>query len=189
MKKPAGEAMAAKDSDEPKSAAGGLTTKKLILIVGVALAVLLAGIGTAVFVVSKRAAAEAAAEADSDEDQAAAEAARRKAERAKRPPVFVPLDPFVVNLTDREQDRYAQIGIILEIDDAKFGDQLKTYMPAIRNGILMILAHKSSLELLQREGKEVLAEEIMQEAVRPMALEEEADNPIRAVHYSSFIIQ
>lgn len=180
--------MAAKDSDEPKSAAGGLTTKKLILIVGVALAVLLAGIGAAALVVSKRAAAEAAADGDSDEDHASSKSARRKADKSGNPPVFVPLDPFVVNLTDREQDRYAQIGIILEIDDAKFGDQLKTFMPAIRNGILMILAHKSSQELLQREGKEMLAEEIMQEAVRPMGIEED-DNPIRAVHYSSFIIQ
>jgi flagellar protein FliL len=186
MKKPAGEAMAAKDSDEPKSAGSGLTTKKLILIIGLALAVLLAGIGAAVAVVSKRTAAEA--DAESDEDRGAAKAARRKADRDHNPPVFVPLDPFVVNLTDREQDRYAQIGIILEIDDAKFGDQLKTFMPAIRNGILMILAHKSSQELLQREGKEVLAGEIMQEAVRPMGIEED-DNPIRAVHYSSFIIQ
>ena len=72
------------------------------------------------------------------------------------PPVFVPLDPFTVNLADKESERYAQVGITLEIEDAKFGDQLKLYMPAIRNNILMVLAHKRSSDLLERSGKEKL---------------------------------
>ena len=44
-------------------------------------------------------------------------------------------------------------------------------MPAIRNAILMILAHKSAAELLERTGKEALAAEIMRESVRPMGIE------------------
>jgi flagellar FliL protein len=39
--------------------------------------------------------------------------------------VFVPLEPFTVNLADREAERYAQIGMTLEIEDAKVGDQIK----------------------------------------------------------------
>jgi hypothetical protein len=53
--------------------------------------------------------------------------------------VFVPLDPFTVNLADRDAERYAQIGVTLEIEDAKVGDQIKAYMPAIRNNILMAM--------------------------------------------------
>jgi len=86
------------------------------------------------------------------------------------PPTFVPLDPFVVNLADRDADRYAQIGMTLEVEDAKFAESMKGYMPAIRNGILMILAHKTAGELLTREGKEQLAEEVAREAVRPMGI-------------------
>ena len=48
-------------------------------------------------------------------------------------------------------------------------------MPAIRNAILMILAHKSAAELLERSGKEALAAEIMREAVRPMGIEIDAE--------------
>jgi flagellar FliL protein len=99
---------------------------------------------------------------------------------------------------------------------------MKAYMPAIRNAILMILAHKNSRELLERAGKEQLAEEILRETVRPMGIEiaapipikkvkaegadDEAEaevepkrkrskkaagehNPVRHVHFSSFIIQ
>jgi flagellar FliL protein len=122
------------------------------------------------------------------------------------PPTFVPLDPFVVNLADRDADRYAQIGMTLEVEDAKFAESMKGYMPAIRNGILMILAHKTAGELLTREGKEQLAEEVAREAVRPMGIiiedeEEYVDskgrkkrrppvyNPVQKVHFSNFIIQ
>ena len=87
----------------------------------------------------------------------------------------MPLDPFVVNLADREADRFAQIGITLEVDDAKFAEEMKAYMPAIRNGILMVLAHKTSQQLLERSGKEALAREVMREAVRPMGIEVELE--------------
>lgn len=182
-------ATAAKAEDRSESAAapasGALTTKKLVVILAVAIGVLAVGVGATVAVVMKRAALHAAA-ADDDEETVAA---RKRQERMHKPPIFVPLDPFVVNLTDREQDRYAQVGVTLEIDDPKIGELLKTYMPAIRNGILMTLAHKGSRELLDRKGKEKLAEEIMREAARPLGLDEDAESPVRAVHFSSFIIQ
>lgn len=178
--------------------------KKLILVVVAALlVVLLAGGGATVFVLKKRA-ADAAAEAG--EDGAAGAGADKAAHHG--PPIFVPLEPFVVNLADKEQDRYAQIGITLEVEDAKFAEEMKLYMPAIRNAILMILAHKQAAELLDRSGKEALAEEIMRESVRPMGIEiapdpaegaasagkrakgaQAAANPVRRVHFASFIVQ
>jgi flagellar FliL protein len=123
--------------------------------------------------------------------------------------VFVPLDPFVVNLADREADRFAQVGITLEVADAHVGDEIKAYMPAIRNNILLLLAHKTSAELMDHEGKEQLAKEVRREALRPMGFElpdedeesaakkkkkkakaEEAQElPIKSVQFSSFIIQ
>ncbi len=53
-------------------------------------------------------------------------------------------------------------------------------MPAIRNAILLILANKSSKELLSREGKEQLALDIMREAVRPMGIEIAPPEPVTA---------
>lgn len=146
--------------------------KKLIMIVAGVLVLALAGAGAAVFVMKKKAAAAAAAEEEDGGDKAAAEAAaKRKEHAAKHPPVFVPLEPFVVNLADKESDRYAQIGVTLEVEDAKFAEEMKTYMPAIRNGILMVLSHKTSAQLLSREGKLALSKEIMREAVLPLGIE------------------
>ena len=146
--------------------------KKLIVIIAAVLLLVLAGGGTTVFMLKKKAAA-AAAEAAADEDGTAKPAHSAAKDGHRTPPTFLPMDPFVVNLADREADRFAQIGITLEVDDAKFAEEMKAYMPAIRNGILMVLAHKTSQQLLERSGKEALAAEIMREAVRPMGIEVE----------------
>ncbi|MEO8312910.1 MAG: flagellar basal body-associated FliL family protein [Caldimonas sp.] len=151
--------------------------KKLILIgAGVLALVLALGAGTAVFL--KQRAAHAAAAAA--EDDGSGEPAPAAANVAKSIPFYLPLDPFVVNLADRDVDRYAQIGITLELENGVAGDQIKAYMPAIRNAVLLILANKSSKELLSREGKEQLATEIMREAVRPMGIEIAAPEPVTA---------
>ena len=147
--------------------------KKLIVIIAAVLVLVLAGGGTTVFMLKKKAAAAAAAEEAADEDGSAKPAHSAAKDGHRTPPTFLPMDPFVVNLADREADRFAQIGITLEVDDAKFAEEMKAYMPAIRNGILMVLAHKTSQQLLERSGKEALAAEIMREAVRPMGIEVE----------------
>lgn len=185
--------------------------KKLVLILAIVGLLLAVAGGGAVFVMKRNAAAAAAAEEEGDEP-AAEHAPARKKDAHAAPPTFLPLEPFVVNLADREQERYAQIGITLQVDDPQVAEQLKAYMPAIRNGVLMILAHKTSTELLEREGKLKLADEIMRESVRPLGIElddaddEEAEahdakpakkkerkapvhNPVEHVHFSSFIIQ
>ena len=152
--------------------------KKLLILLAVALVVVLAGGGGAVFFIKKK--AHDALQAQGDEGAAPAGEPTMVRRDAKHPPIFLPLDPFVVNLADREAERYAQIGITLEVEDAKFADDMKAYMPAIRNGILMILAHKTSAELLERSGKEKLAGQIQREAARSMGIEIDEPEDARA---------
>jgi flagellar protein FliL len=180
--------------------------KKKLIVIGAALAVLLAGGGAgAFFVMKKRAAAAAAAAADEDGGAGAAERHEdHKVAKAdlKHAPTFVPLDPFTVNLADREAERYAQVGMTLELADAKAGDLLKAYMPAIRNNILLVLAGKTAAQLMEHEGKVQLAAEVRAAALKPLgytlkspsapakaAADSDDAPPIRAVHFSNFIIQ
>lgn len=195
------------DASAPK----GKGKKKLIIIVVALLLVLGLGGGAAVFMMKKK----ASAEAEGDEP-AAAHAAPVHAKPSKdHPPTYVALDPFTVNLADKESERYAQVAVTLEVDDPKFAEQMKGYMPSIRNAILLILAHKTAAELLELEGKQKLAAEIARASVRPMGIEideedeEDAEaeppkegakkkkkkkkvapaNPVSAVHFANFIIQ
>jgi flagellar protein FliL len=185
--------------------------------------VLLGG-GAAYFLIKKKAHVEEEGDEATTSEKAEKGEKTEKADKAhdakaapkrdpKIPPAYVPLEVFTVNLADREVERYAQIGITLELDDAKDAERLKVYMPAIRNNILMVLAHKSSQELLEREGKVKLAGEVQRAASRALgvdvkeppeegAAEEgkpkkkpkakkvpEVVLPILAVHFSNFIVQ
>jgi flagellar protein FliL len=184
-------------------------SKKKLIVIAAALAVLLAGGGgAAFFMMKKRAAAAAASAAEEEGADAAEHAAAPKLVKAdlKHAPAFVPLDPFTVNLADREAERYAQVGITLELADPKAGDLLKAYMPAIRNNILLALGSKTAAQLTDIEGKLRLAAEIRREALRPLGYAivlpdgaaaakphksagDEDEAPIRAVHFSNFIVQ
>jgi len=186
-------------TDAPAPAKG---KKKLIVIVAVAVLVLAGGGGAAMMLLKKK---------PVDEGEDSEPVAQAVKHDPKAAPVFVPLDPFTVNLADREAERYAQVGITLEISDAKVGDQIKAFMPAIRNNILMTIADRSAAELAGREGKLQLAEKVRREASRAMGIEIEDEDtaededaapkkkpkkkkapqvlPIRAVHFSNFIIQ
>ncbi len=191
--------------------------KKLIIIIAAALLVVLIG-GAAAYFLLKKPPVEGDGEgADDAHAEAHQPAPKAKAKRDPgHPPVFVPLDPFTVNLADKESERYAQIGVTLEINDAKTGEELKLYMPAIRNNILMVLSHKTAAQLLTREGKDKLAKSILYAAVRPLGydIEEDVEEedvaaadgepppkkkkkrkkpaevlPVTAVYFSNFIVQ
>ena len=181
-------------------------SKKLIVIGAVLVLLVIVGAGAAWFLASRSQAAE---------DEEGAEPVRKEA--VKVVPTFLPMENMVVNLADPGGDRFAQIGITLEVDDAKTAEQVKQYLPSIRSGILMLVSQRTSSELLQREGKEKLANDILREVSRPLgysvpsererakaaaAAEQDGDaeerpaarkraerNPVRRVLFSSFIIQ
>ena len=150
--------------------------KKLMIYgaAGLVLAIAIAG-GAIVYI--KQRAAHAAAAAGDDDGVAGDHAAAPKVD-PKNAPVYLPLDPFVVNLADKEADRYAQIGVTFELSQGSSAEELKAYMPSIRNAVLLILANKTSRDLIDRAGKEQLAQEILREAVRPMGIEIAAPEPI-----------
>ncbi|HEY4065272.1 MAG TPA: flagellar basal body-associated FliL family protein [Burkholderiaceae bacterium] len=189
--------------------------KLLVIIIAVVLLLVIAG-GAALVLMKKK-----AASADDGADDAPVSQRDSDSDKPdlKHPPTFLPIDPFVVNLSDKDSDRYAQIGITFEVSDEHFAEEMKAFMPAIRNGILLILSHKTSKELLDLAGKEQLAGEILRDASRTMGIDvEEPDpvdenaadgdadkpkpkpkkkkkhraaepNPIKHVHFSNFIVQ
>ena len=154
------------EAPAPKKSGG---KKKLLIMIGAAVLVLgLAGAGAAIYLKKKAAAAEAA---EAEENGAGEQESKVAARDPKAVPTFVPLDPFTVNLADRDAERFAQVAVSLELRDPKTADQIKVFMPVIRNNILMVLSHKTSADMLAREGKAQLALEIQREASRALGVE------------------
>lgn len=131
-------------ADSPKAGGG----KKKMIVIALAAIVLLGGGGGGAWWFLGRGGADEAAQAAKEEE-------KRKATRA-----FVTLDPFVVNLADAGSDRYAQIGVVLEVEGKEANQKVTDRMPAVRNQILLLISSKQAQDLMSREGKEKLADEI-----------------------------
>lgn len=175
-------------------------SKKMLIIIIAAVLVLVLGGGGAFFFISKKhaAAEEGGEEAAPPPPKAAAHAT------PKTPPVYLPMDSMVVNLADPGGERVAQVGITLEVIDAKASDTVKAYLPTIRSSVLMLISQRTADELLKAEGKDKLVEDILKAASVPFGGGDDEDEasskkkkkrvvqveyPVTGVLFSSFIVQ
>jgi flagellar FliL protein len=166
---------------------GGEAPKKksklllILIVVVVLLIVAVGGIG-AFLVLGKK---------HSSEETAEAKPAVRK------PPVFLPLDTFTVNLADSTRERYLQTNISLEIQDDKVGEEIKVYSPAIRNKVLILLSSQSGEMISTPDGKDALANAIVDQinlvlgykAAKGEGHGEAEKPPVIAALFSSFVVQ
>lgn len=124
------------------------------------------------------------------------EAEVEEAPKKKAPPVFINLDPFTVNLADR--DRYLQLGVVFEVETPEVGEAIKAQMPVLRSRVLMLLTSKTADSLVPAEGKAKLVEELMdivldvlpgKETKKGKKKKADDDKGVIAVHFSGFVIQ
>jgi len=203
-------AAAAAPADASAEAKPKKSKKMLFIIIGV-LVLALGGGGAAFFLMKKKHADEEGAGADGAHAEEKHEAPAPPKRDPKTPPTFLPLDSMVVNLADPGGNRFVQLGITLQLDDPKLAEDMKPYMPAIRNAILMLISQRTAEQMLAVEGKEDLSQDIIAEVSGIMGFDyvdprdDEAEeepakgkkpkrkrqvyNPISGVLYSSFIVQ
>ncbi len=78
-----------------------------------------------------------------------------------KPPVFIPLDAFTVNLQLEESPQFLQVGLSLKVRDNAVVDILKLHMPEVRDRTLLLLSSQLASTLLTLEGKKKLASDIV----------------------------
>ncbi|MBK7355547.1 flagellar basal body-associated FliL family protein [Propionivibrio sp.] len=162
-------------------------SKKLLIIIIVAVVLVLILGGGAAFLVLK-----ARSTHDGEGGEAAAETAKSGKKKGEKEvvPVYVALDAFTVNLVPENGDQFLQLMISVEVEDAHVGEKLKMYTPKLRNNVMLLLSGKKAAELMTKEGKETLANEVrdlMNGVLEPGA--NKGEGPVREVLFTSFIIQ
>lgn len=182
-------AAAAATADTP--AAPKKKGKKLLFVIVGVLALAIAGAAAALFILKKN--------TSEDEHGDEEEVAAVKQVDPKHAPTFLPLDNMVVNLADPGGNRYIQIGLTLQLQDAATGDAVKAFMPSIRSQILVLLSKRTGEEVLSAEGKDKLGKDIIAAVSEVMGYPVPKEggegkrrgpaNPVQAVLFSSFIVQ
>lgn len=161
----------------PIDEAGGSpkkSTKKTLIIV---LAALLLGVGGA-----------AGAWFFLNKGDAGSEEVKEVRHDPGKPPVFLAMEPFTVNLQPENGEQYLQVALTLQVADEAQVEQIKLYMPLVRSRILMLLAGKKASELSTAEGKEKLQAEIAEQIKKPFTPKAGAQD-VSAVLFTSFVIQ
>ena len=147
--------------------------KKLIIIIVVAVLVLVAGGGAAAWFFMG---GDAGAKPDVKEA------------KPSEPPVYVPLEKFVVNLQPEDGEQYLQIQFTLQVPTVEQVDLIKANMPKIQSRVLLLLSSKRASELNTPEGKRQLSSEIIASVNEPF-VDKGAPQLVSDVLYTSFIIQ
>lgn len=153
--------------------------KSTLIIIILAVVLLLAGGGIGAFLFL-----------GGEEETAGAEAGKEAAVTTAPPEAhYLALKPeFTVNFADDHKARFLQVEITLMARESDALDTVQTHMPLIQNNILNILSSKTYDQLITRDGKQQLADEIL--ASIQQVVEEELHKPgIEAVYFTSFVMQ
>lgn len=187
----------AKAAPAPAEGEAPKKKSKLLLIIIIAVVVLAAAGAGAFLLLKKGHGEEGAAEADGHGAAPAKVEKKHKADPGKAP-TFINLETFTVNLAPETGDQYLQLVVALKVDDAHAGDAIKNFMPEIRHRVLMLLASKKASDLATEAGRSELADQIKDEINGVIGTpggfdkhgkKREAEGPVAAVLFTSFIVQ
>jgi flagellar FliL protein len=97
---------------------------------------------------------------------------------------IVPLEPFVVNISDRERDRFLKLKTEIELSSAEVAVELEQRLPQIRDLIISLLGAKSFDEVRSIEGKNFLREEMLLR-INSLLVTGKA----KAIYFTEFVVQ
>jgi flagellar FliL protein len=99
---------------------------------------------------------------------------------------FATVGAIVANLSG-STPRYIQIEMTLKLSNPELSEKVKTYMPVIRNNLILLFSSKNAEQLAPTEAKQKLIEESKVAINKAMGLAEKEG--VTEVFFSSFIIQ
>ncbi len=163
------------EGEEKQEQEGKGGKKKLILIALIILIAAGGGLAYKFFVLDKK-------EAKSKEQQAQKVIEEIKA--TENVGVMFDLGTFIVNLADKDIERYLKVSIVIELKDQKVQQEAQQRLPEIKDAITTLLLTKHAAELRTPEGIEFLKEEIAKRinAILPLG-------GVKNVYFTDFIIQ
>lgn len=155
-------------SPETASLPGRSKKKKRILIIGL-LALALAGLGGGYFFMNSR------------------PAVAHKEVKAEMP-IFMPLEPFTVNLQPGGRNRFLHVAVTLKMANAISQTQMTQYLPEVRSRVLNTLSNREAESLATPEDKTRLSSEIMQ-ALSQSFGPNTPQQKISSVMFTTFMLQ
>lgn len=112
----------------------------------------------------------------------AAEHGKKEADHLKSTHKLIPLETFLVNLSQSHGRKLVKVSIDLDVTNDQVIEEIDIKKPVIRDIIITILSSKTYLEISTKEGKENLREEIKNQVNLSLP-----KGGIRGVYFTEFI--
>ncbi|MEL7967115.1 flagellar basal body-associated protein FliL [Vreelandella neptunia] len=124
-----------------------------------------------------------------DQRDDASEDAEMQQAMERQTPIFMQIEPFTVNLADDSYgSRLLYTGVTLRVGNEESKAILEEHMPQVRSRLLMLLSGKQADELTSSEGKQQLAQAIVDRLNVPLT-ENQPPLDLREVLFTEFIVQ
>jgi len=105
------------------------------------------------------------------------------------PPIYLPLEPaLVVSFEDREAVRFLQVTVEVMARDEKAIEAVQTHTPVIRNNLLMMMGGQTLADLTNRDGKEALRQQALEEVQR-ILVTNTGEPGVEDLYFTSFVVQ
>jgi flagellar FliL protein len=189
-------------AEDKAEAAGGGNKKKLIIILAVVGVLVVGGaVATTMLLMggkdeeaktAKHDGEDAGHDEEGDEDEVAEDEEGGHGEDGAGPVYVALAPPFVVNCVDeKKRTRYIKAEISVLAKSAEVEAQVTQHMPAIRNGIVLLLGRQIYEQLLSNEGKEKLRAEALAEvqSVMKKSAGKKTAKGVEDIFFSSLVMQ
>lgn len=111
------------------------------------------------------------------------------AEPQRAAPIYVPMEPpLVVNFERNGRMGYLQVTMQAMTREPEAQQALATHMPVIRNNLLMLISTKTYADVDDREGKERLREEALEEINRVLEAQRVRAR-VEDLYFTGFVMQ
>jgi len=146
--------------------------------------IIAASVGSTLFLSSKAHLFGAAAQAEDANREASA-----PAQKAPLPgPIFLPLEPFTVTLSNEQRTRILYVAITLRVADDASRALLNSFMPEVRDRVLLELSSQDPVQVQAPEHREQLALGLVKVLEAPYSPQPTGPK-ISNVLFTAFVVQ
>ena len=171
--------MAEKKKEAAEAPPSG-SKKKLFMVIGLAVVVLLAGVGTGTFFLMKKAPEHQETKDKEPAKQAPAHGAELQTDIGPQ----VNIDEFIVNIISGDTPHYVKASLTVELDNEVVKGEVEKRMPQMRDSILLLIGNKTFEELQDLQGKKQLKAELTGKINSFLK-----NGKVKAVYFTNFVVQ
>ncbi len=172
-----------KDTENEPKKEGFLKGNMTLVIFAVIAMLLMIGVGAGAFYLGTKSSANTAEASTAETEELIAETVSVP-NKVEPPGPMVPINEFLINLLDKDNNRYLKATMTLEVDSEETMTEIQNRTAQIRDAILLLTGNKTFGELRDMQGKMQLRAELIGHLNTLLET-----GRVKHIYFTNFVIQ